>query len=79
MNNYSRRVSSNKVALETVLRIRFGFPADPDPAYYLNMDPDTDPNPGSQTTKPPMMIQADPNPDKTFKSQKCSFLHDKHT
>jgi hypothetical protein len=26
-----------------------------------------------------MRIQADPDPDQTFKSQKVEFLHEKHT
>ncbi len=44
----------------------FYLNADPDPAFYLNADPDTDPDtdPGSQT----MRVQADPDPDQTFKS-----------
>ncbi len=35
-------------------------------------DPDTDPNPGSQTN-------ADPGPGQTFESQKVEFLHKKFT
>jgi hypothetical protein len=37
--------------LKPLLRIRIGFNADPDPAFYLNAHPD----PGSQTN-------ADPDP-----------------
>jgi hypothetical protein len=39
--------------LKLVLWIRFGFNADPDPAFYLNADPDTDPDPESQTNADP--------------------------
>jgi hypothetical protein len=53
----------------SVLWIRIGFNADPDPdpAFYLNADPDTDPDPRSQTN-------ADPDPGLTFKSQKVGFF-----
>jgi hypothetical protein len=30
-----------------------GFNGDPDPALYLNADPDADPDPGSQTNADP--------------------------
>jgi hypothetical protein len=56
---------------EAVLWIRTGFNADPDPAFYLNEEPDTDP---FQEDKP-MRIQADLNPGQTFKSQKFEILH----
>jgi hypothetical protein len=46
-----------------VLRIRIGFNADLDPAFYFNADPD----PGSQTN-------ADPDPGQTFMSQKVKFV-----
>jgi hypothetical protein len=32
-----------------VLWFRIGFNADPDPAFYLNADPNPDPDSGSQT------------------------------
>jgi hypothetical protein len=43
-----------------------------DPAFYLIVDPDTDPDPGSQTN-------ADPDPGQTFKSQKFEFFKEKIT
>ncbi len=51
-----------------------GFNADPDPALYLNADPDTNPDPRNQ-------INADPDqdPGHNFKSQKVEFLHEKYT
>jgi hypothetical protein len=54
-----------------VLGIRIGFNAYPvpDPAFYLNSDPDSDP--GSQTN-------ADPDPGQTLKSQKVEFFHEKY-
>jgi hypothetical protein len=57
-----------------VLRIRIGFKADPDPAFYLNADPDSDPDPVSQTN-------ADPDPDlgQTLKAQKFEFLHETYS
>jgi hypothetical protein len=33
--------------------IRIGFNADPDPAFYLNADPDQIPNPRRQTNADP--------------------------
>ncbi len=36
--------------------VRTGLDANPDPAFYLNADPDQDPGPGSQTN-------VDPDPD----------------
>ena len=41
-----------------------------DPHWYA--DPDTDPDPGSQTN-------ADSGPGQTFESQKVEFLHKKFT
>ncbi len=48
----------------SVLRIRIGFSAVPDPYFYLSAYPD--PDPGSQT-------DADPDPVKTLLSQKVEF------
>jgi hypothetical protein len=60
-----------------VLWIRIGFNADPNPdaAFYLNADPDTDPDPGSKTNADP----SDPDPGQTFESHKVEFLHEKYT
>jgi hypothetical protein len=52
-----------------VLWIRIAFNADPDPAFYLNADPDTDPDPGSQTNEDP----GGSGSGQTFKSQKVEF------
>jgi hypothetical protein len=46
----------------SVLRVRIGFNADPDPAFYLITDPD----PGSKTN-------ADPDACQTIKSQKVQY------
>jgi hypothetical protein len=54
-----------------VLWIRVGFNPDPDPAFYLNVRPDIDPDSGSQTNP-------DPDPGQAFKSQKVKFLHEKY-
>ncbi len=43
-----------------MLWICIGFPADPDPAFYLNADPD--PDPGSKTN-----ADAVPDPGQTLK------------
>ncbi len=43
--------------LQAVFRIRIGFNADPDPAFYLNAEPDPDPDLGSQTN-----ADSDPDP-----------------
>ncbi len=64
-------------SFEPVVWAAFGFNADPDLAFYLNADPDTDPDPGSQT-------KADPG---GFRSGSWSdiwvtknwILHDKYT
>jgi hypothetical protein len=53
-----------------VLRIRLGFGAVLDPAFYLNADPD--PDPGSQTDARP-----DLDPVQTLLSQNVEFLHEK--
>jgi hypothetical protein len=54
-----------------VLWIRLGsLHTDPDPAFYLIADPDTDPDRKSQT---PLRIQADPGLDQTVESQKVNF------
>ncbi len=55
---------------KAVFRIRTGFSADPNPAFYLDPDPD----PASQTN-------AEPNsdPGQTLKSQKFGFWHEKCT
>jgi hypothetical protein len=45
-----------------VLWIRIVFNSDPDTAFYLDADPDLDPDPGSQTN-------ADTDPGRTLKSQ----------
>ncbi len=45
-----------------VMRIRIGFSANPDPAFYLNAYP----KPGSQTN-------ANPDPGQTSPSQKAEF------
>ncbi len=37
-----------------MLWIRIGFNADKDPAFYLNADPDTDPDLESQTNADPV-------------------------
>ncbi len=47
-----------------MLWIRTGFSTDPDPAFYLNADPDT----GSQSNVDPI-----PDPGQTLKSQKFTF------
>jgi hypothetical protein len=52
---------------QSVFRIRFGFNADPEPAFYHSED--ADPDPGSK----PMQIYADPYPGQTFRSQKLGF------
>ncbi len=54
--------TNNSATIFSVLWIRIGFSADPDPAFfiYLNWDPDRDPDPGIQNN-------ADPDPDQTFK------------
>jgi hypothetical protein len=39
-----------------VLWIRTGFNADPDPAFYLNVDPDADPDPG-QTSRQTQKVE----------------------
>ncbi len=41
---YGRRAPINPL-LAPVLRIHIGFNADPDPAFFVNADPDTDPDP----------------------------------
>jgi hypothetical protein len=51
--------------------IRIGLNADPDPAFYLNVDPDTDLDPGRQ-------INPVPDPVQTLKSQKIIFVHEKY-
>jgi hypothetical protein len=43
---------------QPVLWIRFSFIADPDPAFYLNVDTGKDPDPASK----PMRIHGDPDP-----------------
>ncbi len=53
-----------------MFRIRIGFNADPDPAFYLNADPDPDPDPGSQINADP---DPDPDPGETLPSQKVGF------
>ncbi len=60
-----------------MLWIRIGFNADPDPAFYVNGDPDLDADPGGK----PMRIQADldTDPHQTFESQKVKFSHEKYT
>jgi hypothetical protein len=62
------------VNFTAVLWVRIGFNADLDPAFYLNAD--SDPDPGSETTKP-MRIRADPdsNPGHTLQSQKVEIFH----
>jgi hypothetical protein len=50
-----------------VLWIRITFNADPDPAFYLNADPE----PGIQINADPW--DPDPDPDKTFESEKLNF------
>jgi hypothetical protein len=55
-----------------MLRIRIGFSADPDPAFYLNADQD----PGSQTNAG---IYADPDPGQALLSQKVGLLNEKVT
>ncbi len=50
------------------IRIDFNVDPDPDPACYLNADPDT----GSQISADP-----DPNPGQTLNSQKVTVLHGK--
>ncbi len=61
-----------------MLWICIGFNAnpDPDPAFYLNADPDTDP--GSETNADPGGSNPDPDPGKTFESQKVEFVHEKY-
>jgi hypothetical protein len=55
--------------LWTVLGIRIGFNADPDPVFNLNADPD----PGSQTN-----ADTSPDPGQIFTSQKVEFFTDKY-
>jgi hypothetical protein len=56
----------------SVFRVRIGFNADPDPAFYLNADPALDP--GSQT------IHVYPDTGQTFPtSQKVGFCLEKYT
>jgi hypothetical protein len=56
----------------TMLRIRIGFNADPDRAFYVNADPD--PDTGSHTNADP-----DPDPGQTLSSQKVGLRHEKYT
>jgi hypothetical protein len=51
----------------SVLWIRIGFKADPDPAFYLNVNVDSDP--GNKTK----WIYADPDPGQIFKVTKVNF------
>jgi hypothetical protein len=44
-------------------------------AFYLNADPDVDPDPGSKTNEDPGGSRSG----QTFKSQKVEFLHEKYT
>jgi hypothetical protein len=43
------------------------------------VDPDTDPNPGSQTNADPGGSDPDADLDQTFESQKVEFLYEKYT
>ncbi len=54
---------------QSVLRIRIGFNADPELAFYFSKDADADPDPGAK----PMRIHADPDPGQTLRSQKLDF------
>jgi hypothetical protein len=62
-------------ALVPALWIRIGLNANPDSAFYLSADPDTDPDldPGSQTNADPGGSGSGSG--QTFKSQKVEFLH----
>ncbi len=54
------------------------YNADPDPACYLNADPDTDPDPGSQTNADPCVCGSESGSwilRLTLKSQKVEFQH----
>jgi hypothetical protein len=44
--DYVHFTKKGKKLSNTVLRIRIGFNVDPDPAFFVNADPDTDPVPG---------------------------------
>ncbi len=50
-----------------MLRIRTGFNADPEPAFYLSTY--ADPDPGAKL----LQIHADPDPGQTLRSQKLDF------
>ncbi len=50
--------------------VRIGLNADPDPAFYLNVDLDPDRDPGSQA-------HAVLDPGQTLKLQKIRFLHER--
>jgi hypothetical protein len=66
--------SSMVVAIKTSVLDPIGCNVDKDSDFYLNADPDLDPDPGSQTSA----IQADPDPCQAFKSQKVEILHEKY-
>ncbi len=57
-----------EILQKPVLWIRIGFNADPDPVFYLNVDPD--PDQGSQTN-------ADPCGSGSRSDFKVEFLHEK--
>jgi hypothetical protein len=66
------------ISLESILIflwIRIGFNENSGLSFYLNADPNPDPE--SRTIR----IHVDPKPDpgQTFSSQKAEFLHEKYT
>ncbi len=65
--DYSKRIKTFSIKIP-VFQICIGFHADPDPAFYLNADPD--PETGSKTNE---------DPGQTLPSQKVGFWHEKFT
>jgi hypothetical protein len=47
-------------------------------SFYLNADPDTDPDLGRQTNADPVDPDPDPDPDQTFESQNIELLHERY-
>jgi hypothetical protein len=61
------------VILSHKMSIILGFIVDPDPAFYLNAEPD--PDPGSK----PMRINADPDPGQTLPHKILGFYLKKYS
>ncbi len=57
---------------KSVLWIRTGFNSDPDPAFYVNADPDTDPDPGFLGPKIGEKLQLEQN--LNFLVKNCNLL-----